>query len=99
MASTGEVACFGKDKQEAFLESLMASIFKLAPLGFKIYATDDTHTFLSEHGIESTMVPLPSNAQDTKSPLMQAIRGRDVDLVVSVPSRTATNPTGEFMMR
>ncbi|KAA0161860.1 hypothetical protein FNF28_04925 [Cafeteria roenbergensis] len=123
MASTGEVACFGKDKHEAFLKSLMAStfslpkkailvstpasdhhklvhpIFKLATLGFKIYATDDTHTFLSEHGIESTMVPLPSNAQDTKSPLMQAIRGRDVDLVVSVPSRTATNPTGEFMMR
>ena len=29
MASTGEVACFGEDQQEAFLQSMLAATFKL----------------------------------------------------------------------
>lgn len=29
MSSTGEVACFGKDIHEAFLQSLLATTFKL----------------------------------------------------------------------
>jgi carbamoylphosphate synthase large subunit len=29
MSSTGEVACFGHDVQEAYLQSLLASTFKL----------------------------------------------------------------------
>ncbi|RYY81600.1 hypothetical protein EON63_15110 [archaeon] len=29
MSSTGEVACFGRDVQEAFLQALLASNFKL----------------------------------------------------------------------
>jgi carbamoylphosphate synthase large subunit len=33
MSSTGEVACFGKDAQEAFLQALLASNFNLPSKG------------------------------------------------------------------
>ena len=33
MSSTGEVACFGHDVQEAFLQALLASTFKLPEKG------------------------------------------------------------------
>jgi carbamoyl-phosphate synthase (ammonia) len=75
MASTGEVACFGENKHEAFLKALLASNFELPKegillsaqadflpeithaaytlhrLGFKLYATPETATFLAERGI------------------------------------------------
>ena len=41
MASTGEVACFGADKHEAFLKALLASNFELPKEGILITLTDD----------------------------------------------------------
>jgi len=37
MSSTGEVACFGKDAQEAFLQALLASNFNLPSKGEGMY--------------------------------------------------------------
>jgi carbamoyl-phosphate synthase/aspartate carbamoyltransferase len=61
MASTGEVACFGRDKYEAYLKALMGgfkekvellpSVQKLQAAGYNIFATSGTSDFLSEHGV------------------------------------------------
>jgi len=81
MASTGEVACFGRDFPEALLKSvyagaafngkkavllslggeinkakLLESARKLAFLGYKLYATNTTHSFLESRGIEANLV-------------------------------------------
>ena len=42
MSSTGEVACFGQDVHEAFLQALVASTFKLPTVGDK-----DKHILIS----------------------------------------------------
>jgi hypothetical protein len=41
MASTGEVACFGEDANEAFLKALLAANFELPTAGVLITITDD----------------------------------------------------------
>lgn len=81
MSSTGEVACFGDDLEEAFLKSLLSTGFKmpkenilvtlgdledkieflpsaqkLVEMGYKIFATTNTHQLLKEHGIRSRHV-------------------------------------------
>ena len=85
MASTGEVACFGADANEAFLKALLAANFELPTagvlitmtddllhegahaahlllkLGYPLFATADTSTFLSARGIQNTMLPWPCN--------------------------------------
>jgi len=37
MSSTGEVACFGHDVHEAFLQALLASTFKVPEIGKGTY--------------------------------------------------------------
>ena len=41
MASTGEVACFGKDKEEAFLKSLLSTGFKMPKKNILLSVQDD----------------------------------------------------------
>jgi len=48
MASTGEVACFGVDAHEAFIEALLASNFKLPPKNGSILVSISNETFLHE---------------------------------------------------
>jgi carbamoyl-phosphate synthase large subunit len=82
MASTGEVACYGDNKHEAFLKALLAtvsfempknkrvlvsiqeklredfmpSLRKFHEMGYDIYATEQTATFLQDKGIPATML-------------------------------------------
>ncbi len=83
MASTGEVACLGKDLDDALLKSLISAGFKLPQkngnvlisisgdetrydfldeiillqkMGFKLFATESTHEFLTEQGIKSKLI-------------------------------------------
>lgn len=48
MASTGEVACFGDDAHEAFLQSLLATGFKLPKEGASILISIASAPFLQE---------------------------------------------------
>jgi len=48
MASTGEVACFGVDAHEAFIEALLAANFKLPPPNGSILISISSETFLYE---------------------------------------------------
>jgi carbamoyl-phosphate synthase/aspartate carbamoyltransferase/dihydroorotase len=48
MQSTGEVACFGKDKYEAYLKSVVASGFKLPKQGSNVLLSIGGHAFKKE---------------------------------------------------
>jgi len=47
MASTGEVACFGRDTREAFLKGMLASTFKLPELNILLVTGEKKDEFLS----------------------------------------------------
>jgi len=126
MASTGEVACFGADKHEAFLKSLVAtnfelpknsilisaqeqylhdlvhSVYKLKKLGYTLYATPATSQFLTNHGIENTLLNYPSSssADDlANSPLLNVIRDGNIDLVINLPNAKSTKNEFNYLVR
>ena len=111
MASTGEVACFGRDKYEAYLKALIAtgfklsgknvllsignfkikeellpSIVKLSNLGYCIYATTTTFSYLSEKGVAVKYLESlgPNEEADQKSEysLTQALANKEIDLIM-----------------
>lgn len=66
-------------------EKLLPAIQKLDSLGWEIYATENTHHFLSRAGIPSTFL---YKAQDKKEPsVLSAILNKEVDLIINIPSR------------
>ncbi len=115
MSSTGEVACFGDDLEEAYLKAILATGFKMPEksvfltiggeknkldflvsakaffsLGYKIYATENTHKFLTGHNIKSIRV---YKISEKKHPsILDLLKQEVIDLaiVISQPdSRTA----------
>lgn len=109
MSSTGEVACFGDEMEEAFLKSLLSTGFrlpkenilltlgdiedkveflesakKLTEMGYKIYATTNTHQELKEHGIMSKHV---FKINEKKSPnILTMLEKKKFDLVINTQS-------------
>lgn len=135
MSSTGEVACFGDDRHEAYLKGLLATGFKVpkktvlvstgpleakiefissvspstsmrrrsAPLlttavcvcvvgqaavlhelGFAIYATRGTHSFLCEHNVPCTLVEKPSSGVSPNA--VSLISDGVIDMVGAAPA-------------
>ncbi len=114
MSSTGEVACFGEDLEEAYLKALLSTGFKfpkkgiflslqgdenridflnsakriyaLHPkdgrAGFKIYATESTHYFLTQHRIKSKLVHKIS--ENKKPSTIDLIIQGEVDLAINI---------------
>ncbi len=58
---------------------------KFADLGFKLIATKGTHDTLSEHGVESTLVP--KIADHVRPNLIDFIANGEVQLIVNTPTR------------
>jgi len=110
MASTGEVACFGESRSEAYLLALISSGFKLpkknillsagpwdakhefAPyarilvdLGFKLFASEGTATFLSQMSIPVETLYKPSSGK--KPSILDALTTRKIDLVINFPEK------------
>lgn len=107
MSSTGEVACFGDEPEEAFLKAIYAtkaSMLKNAALlsiggivnkkkflesaellkkmGFKLYATGKTHTFLTTSGIENTLV---HKVYEHRTPsVIDVIEKKEVGMVINI---------------
>ena len=52
--------------------------------GLRIYATDGTHRFLADNGVESTLVYKPSEP-DRHPQALEILHGREVDMVVNIP--------------
>lgn len=64
---------------------VMDSIATLASMGIELYATQGTHAFLKEQGIESHLVYKLSAKQ--KPSVLDLIAGHKVDLVINIPNR------------
>jgi carbamoyl-phosphate synthase large subunit len=71
----------GNDNKVKLLESAK----KLRGLGYKIFATEHTHDFLVEHGINSELVYKAHNVDSEKNVICMLDR-KEVDFVVVIPS-------------
>jgi carbamoyl-phosphate synthase large subunit len=58
---------------------------KLTDLGLKLYATDGTAKFLTDHAVPVTEVAWPGEARQGFEDPVELIRRKDVDLVVNIP--------------
>ena len=110
MSSTGEVGCLGDDFNEALLNSLIATGYKipkqsillssgatkskvdlldashmLSKIGYHIYATAGTATFLNSHGIPTTPVFWPDERPHAENNVMKMIAEHKFDLIVNIP--------------
>jgi carbamoyl-phosphate synthase large subunit len=110
MASTGEVACFGKDLYEAYYKSILAtgvsiksksallslggmvnkerfltSARMLAEMGYKLYATDQTHSFLKSRNVKSHLVPKVH--EEKRKSVIDVIESGDVSLVINLSKK------------
>jgi len=122
MASTGEVACFGADKHEAFIKALLSTGFKLPEknillsfhesfqdnmvhsawtlheMGYHLFATERTHTFLTAHHVPTTLVHFPSKAGDDSNAIA-LLRNKGIDLVINLPRYDGTETDTFFDIR
>jgi len=112
MASTGEVACFGEDFEEAFLKSYLAVGYKipkkhillsvgrmkdklsmlpaaktLIDMGFNLFATEGTSSFLHDNGVKVTKLHRVSTE---KSPnISEYLKAGKIDLAIVIPTKYA----------
>ena len=80
LLSTGD----GKQKAEMLATSVM-----LRKHGYKLFATPGTSRYLTENGIENTMVHWPSE-EGVQPQAIDMLRNKEIDLVVNVPKNLST---------
>lgn len=68
-----------KDKKR-----LLPSVKKLAELGYQLFATDNTHIYLMEHGITNLLVHKLSSGE--RPNLKDVLYTRGFDLIINTPS-------------
>lgn len=66
-----------KDKPELFPVA-----FKLSQLGFKIFTTENTHFFLKEKGVDSTLI---KKVHEGRPNITDAIKNREINLIINTP--------------
>ena len=80
LLSTGD----GKQKAE-----MLAACLMLRDHGYKLFATPRTSRYLTENGIENTMVYWPS--EEGKQPqALDMLHDKEIDMVVNVPKNLST---------
>jgi len=62
---------------------LQDTVKRLADMGFKIVATEGTHKFLAEHGIESDLI---LKMHEGRPNVGDAIKNGEIQLVINTPS-------------
>ena len=80
LLSTGD----GKQKAEMLVTSVM-----LRKHGYKLFATPGTSRYLTENGIENTMVHWPSE-EGVQPQAIDMLRNKEIDLGVNVPKNLST---------
>ncbi len=80
LLSTGD----GKQKAEMLVTSVM-----LRKHGYKLFATPGTSRYLTENGVENTMVHWPSEVGQQPQAI-DLLRNKEIDLVVNVPKNLST---------
>lgn len=77
---------------------LLDATLMLAEKGYKIYATEGTHNFFKENGIESTKVFWPSEQGQPQA--LELLHNKEVDLVVNINKNlTAGELTNGYKLR
>jgi carbamoyl-phosphate synthase large subunit len=74
----------------------LASVRKLAELGFKILATEHTAEFLSKHGLENVSTVYKLGERDRKPNLGDYLSDRKIDLILNIPSSIALEKFAEM---
>ncbi|MGM9859987.1 MAG: carbamoyl-phosphate synthase (glutamine-hydrolyzing) large subunit [Muribaculaceae bacterium] len=82
----GVMLSSGTAKQKA---ALLDSAQLLASRGYKLYATEGTHKFLADNGVDSTLVYKPSEP-DRHPQALEILHNRQVDMVVNIPRDLST---------
>ena len=80
LLSTGD----GKQKAEMLVTSVM-----LRKHGYKLFATPGTSRYLTENGVENTMVHWPSEVGQQPQAI-DLLRNKEIDLIVNVPKNLST---------
>ncbi len=89
----GNVLVTVADKDKKLLPGVAA---KLTALGFKLYATGNTHKSLKACGIEAELV---SKLHEGRPNISDAIRNRDIQLVINTPAgRTSVHDDSYIRM-
>ena len=79
LLSTGD----GKQKAEMLVASRM-----LKEHGYKLYATGGTSRYLTENGIENTLVYWPS--EEGQPQALDMLHNKEIDMVVNVPKNLSS---------
>ena len=83
MSSTGEVGCLGDDSSTALLKSML-SVGQRIPKKTVLLSTGGTSKYLTENGIENTLVYWPSD--EGKAPqALDLLHEKKIDMVVNIP--------------
>ncbi len=61
----------------------------LTQKGYKLFATGGTHRFLSENGVDATLLHWPD--EDVKPNVIDYIREKKIDLVINIPKNLTHN--------
>lgn len=132
MQSTGEVACFGQNANEAFLKALIASgvkvtfepcgillslgpqddketILKYLPfldeMGFKIFATTGTASYIEANapkrkGVPISVSPLSNAVTQKRQNVLSAMADKSIKMVICTPSsRDSGGATAGYFLR
>lgn len=78
----GVMLSSGTAKQKA---ALLESAARLAARGYRLYATEGTHRFLADNGIESTLVHKPDENPSLTPRALDVLHDHSVDLVINIP--------------
>jgi carbamoyl-phosphate synthase large subunit len=76
---------------------ILASVKELSGMGFKIYATKGTSTFLREHGVETTTVFTVSDNQNPNA--ISLMRDGSINLIINTPSMKSGARRDGYVMR
>ncbi len=85
----------GPIKSKAYL---LESVKKLAEMGFKLYATEGTATFLEQNGVKAKILHWPLDKEEPNA--LTYIQDRKIDLVINIPkSLEEEELTNDYLIR
>jgi len=80
--------------QPAIRENLVHSIYDMTQAGYKIFATEDTHTYLTENGVECEKAAWPKDVNDTA-----LIQEHKFKLCINIPDEFSEHSDSMYHLR
>lgn len=83
--------------QSDFLDEVLPQVYLLVKLGYKLFATPETHALLSMKGIQVTSVPFSDS--HVVPNMKSMISNKEVDLVVNLSSVNGGDKKNNYLSR